>query len=415
MLSRIVFIIITFSISLFGVEGAISVAVESEKQHFISQEIVIKVDLKTTAFSVTNVKIHLENSDAFIILAPSSASFTQTENIDDEDWQVVRYEYKLYPLRSGTLIINPFRISFEASMGYGQPKQKFNFLSEVLSFEVNAPQGVATNSFVLSTPSYSVESAIAPKNTKALKIGDAITLQITQNAHNVPDILLQPSHLLKNEHFKVYEEEPKLSTQTQSLNTLVKRVDSYTLVAIKEGNVTIAPQVFRWLDSATQTLHEESTPAYSFVILPIPKVEVPQEEESKILFFTTLFSLGLFFIILLYKSYPVWRESKIQRKKAYIVSEKGCFQALLYSKNNAQYYENLYIWLETLHLNRGGFKALIELQPSLQESLDTLEEVLVHQNKKFNKKLFQSEVKKLRENILYQQSKKNLSLSINPK
>ena len=416
MLSRILFLFIFCSSSLFGVEGAISVSTVPQKKYFISQEMIVKVDLKTTAFSITNAKIHLENSDDFIILTPKSASSIETQDIDDEDWQIVHYEYKLYPLHSGTIKIKPFSISFEASMGYGQPKKKFNLLSQTLEFNVDAPKGVKQNNFVLSTESYSLKSEISPPHTKELKVGDAITFKVIQSAKNVPDILLESKNLTKNRYFKIYEEEPLLNTDTKGSSSIAQRTDAYTYLATKEGNTTIAPQVFIWWDSKNQILHKAYTPQYDFIILPAPKTEVIATEKDNILSFTLKFFYLFIVLFLLYKIYPILRARRSQKAQVYKESEEGCFKTLLHSGNYTEYYQNFYIWLGVINpiLSREGFQALIKIQPTLKISLEHLEEVLVNKKQKFNKRLFKSEVKKLRKKIIYEKNKESLSLSINP-
>jgi len=88
-------LLISLTLGLFAVEGAISVYPVEKKDRFVSEEVILKVDLKTTAFSIMNAKIGLENSKDYIVLSPKSAVSLETVEMNDTQWQVVHYEYKL--------------------------------------------------------------------------------------------------------------------------------------------------------------------------------------------------------------------------------------------------------------------------------------------------------------------------------
>ena len=185
------------TLGLFAVEGDYSVQIAEKERYFVSEE-VVKVDLKTTAFSIKDAKIGLENSKDYIVVTPKSAAFLETVDINGTQWQVVYYEYKLYPLHAGKITIAPIDIAFRASMGYGQPDSNFTFQSDALILDVRAPEGVGKEDFVLSTQSYTLKSEITPEslegNVTKIKVGDAIELKIIQEAKNVPDLLLKPIH-----------------------------------------------------------------------------------------------------------------------------------------------------------------------------------------------------------------------------
>jgi hypothetical protein len=106
MQSRIILLFLALTLGLFAVEGAISVYPVEKEHRFVSEEVVLKVDLKTTAFSIRDAKISLENSKDYIVVVPKSAVSLETVEINDTQWQVVHYEYKLYPLEHLTIILH---------------------------------------------------------------------------------------------------------------------------------------------------------------------------------------------------------------------------------------------------------------------------------------------------------------------
>lgn len=423
--SRILFLFVALTLGLFAVDGAISVYPVEKKDRFVSEEVVLKVDLKTTAFSIMNAKIGLENAKDYIVVAPKSASSLETVDINDTQWQVVHYEYKLYPLHAGKITIVPIDIAFRASMGYGQPDSNFTFQSDALILDVRAPKGVGKEDFVLSTPNYTLKSELSPKlsetNVTQIKVGDAIELKVIQEAKNVPDILLKPIHFSETPHLKIYKEEPILKSKEVGTATIVTRTDSFTFVAAKEGNVSIPSQKLIWWNPAEQVLHTEKTASLHFIVLPAPKSDAsltPSEEEKPS-------ALSILFILILigilYKLIPYIQKKKAEKRVAYIESEEGRFKTLLDScqgSDAAALYHDFYYWLEVADpkLSRVGFRGISEVQPSFSKALSQLEEVLAVPELSFDKTGFINELTKFREVLLKQQQVREQSLpqNINP-
>lgn len=424
MLSKIILFFLICSFGLYAIEGAVSVHLVEKERRFISEELVVKVDLKSTAFSIKGARIGLENTSDYIIQAPGSASSLETIDINGTDWQIVHYEYKLYPLHAGEIEVPMIEISFSASMGYGQPEKSFTFQTEALKFSVEAPEGVGKGDFVLSTASYNLERDISPKisetNRMKIKVGDAIEIKVTQKAQNVPDLLLRPFTFPKNEHFKIYRDEPLLKMEVLDSKTIATRRDSFTFVASKEGNVSIPSQTFIWWNPEAQVLHKEKTTALHFTVLADPKAAASLEDEEEKPWILNIV-LILILIAVLSKLIPYIQKRNVEKKVAYKQSEEGKFKQLLATSKGddmAKFYSDFYTWLEVadLKLSRGGFRGIIEVQPSFSTVLEDLEIALVESEKVLDKKEFGHELLKLRE-VLLQQGKdrqEGLPQKINP-
>ena len=424
MLSRILLLFLVCSFGLYAIDGAVSVYLVEKERRFISEELIVKVDLKSTAFSIKDAKIGLENSRDYIIQAPGSASSLQTVDINGTDWQIVHYEYKLYPLHAGKIEVPKVEITFSASMGYGQPEKSFTFQSEALKFRVDAPEGVGEGDFVLSTVSYSLESDISPKisetNSTKIKVGDAIEIKVTQKAQNVPDLLLRPFTFSKNEHFKIYRDEPLLKMEVLGSKSIATRRDSFTFVASNEGNVSIPSQTFIWWNPETQVLHKEKTTALRFTVLADPKTATFLEDEEEKPWILNIVSIFIL-IAILYKFIPYIQKKNVEKKVATMQSEEGKFKRLLVAAkgdNMAHLYRDLYAWLEVADpkLSRGGFRSVVEVQPSFSTVLKDLETALVEPEKAFDNKKFDHELIKLRKVLLQQSTdrQEGLPQKINP-
>ena len=203
--------------------------------------------------------------------------------------------------------------------------------------------------------------------------------------------------------------------------TIATRIDSFTFVATKEGNVSIPSQTLIWWNPVKQVLHREKTASLHLIVLPAHKTDAsltPSEEEkpSALNILLILILIGI-----LYKLISYIQKKKAEKRVAYMQSEEGRFKTLLDScqgSDAAALYQDFYYWLEVADpkLSRVGFRGISELQTSFSKALSQLEEVLVVPERSFDKIGFINELTKFREVLLKQQQVRRESLpqNINP-
>jgi hypothetical protein len=421
MQSKIFLILLLLTLNLFAVEGKMRVELQSHENLYTSQKVIVAVELMTDAFSISDARITFPTSSKYIVNAPKSAAYIRTEEINGTDWQVVHYEYEVYALQAGEIKIPSIKATFSASMGYGQPKKAFELKSKSLYFEVKAPEGVKNNQFVLVTDDYTLESEMKPEK-KQLIVGDAIEVKVTQKVHGVPDILLRPIVYRSNEHIRVYKKEPELQSGISG-KLDVSRTDSFTFVAIMEGNVTIPVQKIVWWNSVAKKVQVETLAEIFFEIIPDPQIEIDEKQayQKRLWGYLVLIALILF---LLYKLFASLLKRYItKRKKLYEESEEGQFKALLDSieKNDIPIiYKDLYSWLAVVspEISKGGFREIKKVYPALYESLCAFENTLIDPHSHFDIIVFSNELKLFRKKLLkqYENESKNGALVsyINP-
>jgi len=420
---RLLFLFLAFSLHLFAtegnIEGKIKVFIKSSDAIYTSQKVTVSVELLSNAFSITDAKITFPASKKYIVQAPSSAAYLGQEEVEDEKWQMVHYDYEVYALQAGKIEIPSVSVTFTSSMGYGQPKKEFALQSEKLTFDVKSPEGVKPNAFVLVTNNFALDTALKPEK-KALIIGDAVSLGITQKAQGVPDILLTPIVYKSNAFLRVYEKEPSLQSGLKGKYD-VSRTDSFTFVASGEGNVTLPAQEILWWNSTTKKVQVEKIPAFSFEINPDPQIAIDAKKavQKELLLYIVGVMAVVAILFMLFASKI--RHYLEERKRRVEESEKGKFDVLLNSldNDNAQdIYRDFYHWIEVTSptLSRLGFRGIGEVQPSFSVSLRELEAVLSVPEQTFDKIGFTRELKKFREMLLKDQkrAKQDFPDKINP-
>lgn len=407
-----------FLLELSAVEGKIKVYVKSDVSVYTSQKTTVAVELLSDAFSITDAKINFATSDKYIVQAPQSASYLGQTEVNGTDWQMVHYEYEVYALRAGEIEIAPFSVSFTASMGYGQPKKEFTLKSEALHFTVKTPESVKPDDFALVTDNYLLSSTLKPEK-RVLIVGDALEFSVTQKAHNVPDILLQPVRYKSTSLLRVYDKEPILQHGLKGAYD-VTRTDTFTFVASAEGNVTLPAHAFLWWSTQSKQLKREKIPAFTFEIRPDPQIALDAQKEKQKQILLYLFAFVLMILILYRISAKHIKKYINDRKEAYAKSEKGQYALLVHCIEKgklSEVYTQFYIWIDTIICDRQvrTFKDIYEEYPEFEDLFATFERALL-QDAKINSASSLSILGKLRKTLLDRHTKaaNTLQRTINP-
>ena len=416
---KCLFLFLLFTLNLFAIEAKIRVFMPSKETIYTSQKITIAVELLSTAFSITNAKITFPASDRYIVQEPKSASYLGREVIDGEDWQMVHYDYDVYALKAGKIVIPSVLVSFTASLGYGQPAKAFEIKSDPLTFDVKVPEGVKEDQFVLVTDDFELTTKIKPESKKLI-VGDAVEVKVVQKAHGVPDQLLAPVLYGSNAFLRVYEKEPLLENGLEGRFD-VSRTDRFIIVASMEGNVTLLEQDIFWYNPKTQQIEVEKIPEITYEIFPDPQIAIyaKKAQQKKILLYTGL----VFFIILgLYILFASKISAYIEERKLnYEKSETGLFARLLTSVESGDMIaidRHYYLWIFSIapELARGGIRAVENIQPSLADILKEFDLFMAESKKDFDRERFIRELKRFREQILQNKKsvKEGLAVTLNP-
>jgi len=410
---------LSLSVNLFAIEGKIRVFIASEDEIYTSQKMTVAVELLSSAFSITDAKIIFPASEKYIVQAPQSASYLGQEEVGDESWQIVHYDYEVYALQGGKVKISSVSVSFTASMGYGQPKKKFELKSDALSFDVKVPEGVKKDQFVLVTDNFKLSAEVKPEKTKLI-VGDAVELSITQKAHEVLDLLLPPIAYSSNAFLRVYAKEPQLESGLQGKYD-VSRTDSFTFVASVEGNVTLPVKEIMWYNPNSKEIHMEKISSLKYEIVPDPQIAI-DAKKAKQKQIVSYIGLVVLFVVMLYLLFA----SKIQQVRKERIckfkqSEAGKFEALLSeirSGDVSSVDKQYYVWLLSIapELVRGGTKLIEAIQPSFADVLRELDLVMVEPEREFERMKFESELNSFRAELLQEKKrvKEGLPVTINP-
>ncbi len=438
------FLLLLFlSAAAFAIQARVELSIQQDSKLWVGQKIVASLSVKTDAYTLTDLRVDTQSGDEVIIIKPQSAAFKSSEIINDVQWQIVVYEYIIYPMHAGDIRLNPFQVEFSASMGYGQPKQRFNLQTSPLSLQVSKPEGVSENDFVLTTNKLALDVTYTPAFTQGqdtLKVGDAFERKVTISAENVPDFLLQPvpeyAATGSNEQapFKVYRSEPVLSETNSSdiatAKVIARRIETDTFVASFASTAVIPEIVMYWWDPQQQKLHQQRIPAKTLKIIPDPLSSVEHSvdelagepgaaEGTKNIYRALLILLAIIFSAGWWL--PKVKQRLAIRKRHFEASEAGTFKGFENACNEGNVhniYQNFYVWarLAMPEVSPLNFQHIGRYYPELKSSLKSLQSALMNHQGQFDAGLFKTRVTNTRQTILIRQTRSEYELikSINP-
>ena len=381
MRSRILLVLLLLTINLFAVKGEIRVELQSHKNLYTSQKIIVAVELMTDAFSISDARITFPSSLKYIVNAPKSATYISTEEINGTDWQMVHYEYEVYALQAGEIEVSSVKATFSASMGYGRPKKEFSLQSKALHYSVLSPKGIKKDQFVLVTDNYRLSQKIEPQKSELI-VGDAIEVELTQKAHAVPDILLKQIHYKSTALLRMYEKEPLLKSGIQGKYD-VSRTDRFTFVATAEGNVSIPEQKIVWWDSKSEKVMVETISAMHFSIIADPQIALDAQDAKEKKFVMYIAVIGFILLLLYHFFAPTIKARRIEEKLAFESSEEGKYARLQRSVKNADIplmYTHFYDWIGSIikYDKPQTIKDVYEQYPQFKDACQSFEEALLN-------------------------------------
>ena len=299
---------------LFGSKAMVTLEIENPKELFVSKKFIVTLKVKTTAYSINDLDVNFQNNNDFVIIAPQSAAYLDSEEIGDETYQYSAYEYEVYPLKTKSATLRPWTVSFNVSLGYGQPLQHFKLKTKQKRVYIHAPKGV--KGFILSTPKLTIKTSFSTLQKK-FKVGDAITQTIETTALDVPDVLIPKIIFPEIEGLKRYEEESRLSQVKGETYLVSKRVQSATYLFLEEGNYTIPRQTLKFYDTDQSKIRYEKSQMFTFEVIAesnTTEAIAPHKRSfnPRVIYLLLVTILSLFLLIFLVR----WNKKRVKNRYA---------------------------------------------------------------------------------------------------
>jgi len=255
-------------------QGEIRFEAGREGATWLGQELELNLDLWSDGVSFGDQAFVLPEVKGAYLLQADSSTIKLNENRDGVAWQGLRYTFLLYPQRAGRLEVPSFEVRFSARAGYDSEPSGFSFQTPVLFVEAQLPPGANASGLVVTSTSFTMESSWTPtlpdEGPGNLKVGDAVTLEVTRSARDVPGMVFAPLPQLSIEGLSIYPDAAQVNDRINRGDLTGSRIDSVTFICEQEGNYEIPEMRFQWWDPKQEVLAEKVIPARELAVVANP-------------------------------------------------------------------------------------------------------------------------------------------------
>lgn len=251
-------------------DGSIRVRayVEPEGPVFTGQQVRLNIEVQTDTWFTTAPRYPELELRGAIALMPDAFGINSTTREGGKTWAGQTRRFVLFPQRSGSLEIPPIEISLAVAQD-GKAGPSTTVTSPAVVIPVVAPPGSADAAEFVSSPDYRL-SAEWDRNLDNLKVGDAISLRVTQTADEVFALTVPAIEFPEIEGLARYSSRPVLDDRNYRGRVSTVRTDRVTYVLQQQGDFTIPEITTFWFDLGDNTMKKRSLEATSISVAANP-------------------------------------------------------------------------------------------------------------------------------------------------
>ncbi|WKY60335.1 hypothetical protein Q5H80_15955 [Vibrio sp. SNU_ST1] len=228
----------------------------------VHEQVVLNIEVMTDTWFTKGTKVHRVEVANAVVLPMSSFAVNSTERIEAKVFSKQLWEIVLYPLQSGEYQVPP--VTLEIGVKQGSNNVVGVVMTKALSFNAHKPSANMTSDqrWLTGTEANLKEKWMLVSQNRSsqgleeqLRVGDAITREITLSAHDtisalLPEITTLPETLTSQ--FLVYPESTQYRDDEQRGVRQAQRLERVTYIVNKAGRVTLPAASVFWWDSESQ-------------------------------------------------------------------------------------------------------------------------------------------------------------------
>ncbi len=255
-----------------ALEARVEASLDSRAGGWVGQRHTLRVDLRTDGSSFRNLRIRLPEIFGALLIEDASTTVKWSETIDGEPWQVIRYEYPLFPQRAGALRIRSISVEGEVMAGFGSGAAGFRAQTKSIGFSAKWPPGMEAFVELITTPDLSVRVDV-DRDLERVRVGEAFTRTITREARDASGIALAPLTYDPIEGVAIYPKSPEISDRSDRGELIGRRVEAATYVLQKPGPVRLPEIEIAYWDPLTERVRVVQVPSLELEVSAEPVIE----------------------------------------------------------------------------------------------------------------------------------------------
>lgn len=223
---------------------------------------------------------NLQIDDAFII--PFTRTVSSINYINKKKYATLSFYYLVFPYNTGMIEIPELEISASIPPEGGFKGEPVTIRTKVQTIKISSiPAAQNKNVWMVATNLNLDENWSMPLNK--LKVGDVIERVITISASGTLPSLIQPFEIEKPESTSIYPAEPELQDKRTNENVNGVRVERYSYLFEKEGEITIPEEEILWWNPQTKQVYKRTLPGQKLTIAFNPDLALMQSLKDSLL------------------------------------------------------------------------------------------------------------------------------------
>jgi hypothetical protein len=241
-------------------------SIHPTKDIWVGQRVNFFVELLSSQELKGTPRFDIPTLDSAIFTQLASAPLLGTIELDGQVYTSRRFEFLLYPRKSGELLIPSLQVRISVIEG-DEPVQK-TFETEQLRIQVNSPPSLSDSQSILTTSSLIANQSweASGKLSEPLLVGDSIRRTITVEVIDVIGIAIPQLVVTSPDGLSLYREPPEVDDQVNRGSLTGSRKDTFTYICVKPGSYQLPTLVYRWWDPQLKRMKVVELEGRSFMV-----------------------------------------------------------------------------------------------------------------------------------------------------
>jgi hypothetical protein len=257
-----------------AVQANVQFSDSSQGPLWVGEKRELYLELWTNGMMFSNQWYVLPEVPGGFLMQLDTGTVKLSEKRGGDTWQGLRYTLEFYAQRPGALSIPAFDVRFDAREAFNAPARTFAFTTQSLTIEAILPPGAKNDGLLVSTGAFVLDFDWNPapdsEGFLELKRGDALTLNVTREAVDVPGMVFAPLSEPQIEGLGVYAARPVVNDRTDRGSLTGVRSDKLTFICEQTGRYRISETVFQWWNPEQETLSAQTLPALELNVTDNP-------------------------------------------------------------------------------------------------------------------------------------------------
>lgn len=185
----------------------------------------------------------------------------------NQRYEVVERQYLIFPQKSGMLEISQQEFQ-GVTIKHGR-RTRIRDVSDPIQMTIKAPPASFTGKTWLPATSLFINEEWKG-DPSSVKVGDSLSRKIVLSSLGLLGSALPPATMNQSRYFKLYTDKPQIETVQHENGAQATRIDSFAIVALKEGEIELDEIRIPWWDIVNDVERVAIIPASRLNIIRNP-------------------------------------------------------------------------------------------------------------------------------------------------